>query len=260
MRVPCAGWVHPLTVERAIRHGARGVLIVACGPGSAVYREGAKWTQVRMAGEREPSLNFDKVDRKSVRVVELFRTDPARLTREAKAFREGTLGTARRSRAEAWLAGFALAAVLTATMWGASRAWYELPTGRAPELVVSFKHPGRVSENCRDLTEDEKRKTPVHMRPPQICERRRNPVRMRVTVDGRVTASRSYDPAGIWGDGNSLAIERFDVPPGEHHVRVSLGDTANPEEFAFEAERTLEFQPHAIKVVRFDRTTGFEWR
>ena len=260
MRVPCAGWVHPLTVERAIRHGAKGVLIVACGPGSAVYREGGKWTQVRMAGERLPSLNFDKVDPKSVRVVELFRHDQARLTREAKAFREGALGATRRSKAEAWLGGLALAAVLTATTWGASRAWYDLPSGRAPQLVVSFKHPGQISESCRDLTEDEKRKMPVHMRPPQICERRRNPVRMRITVDDRVTANRSYEPAGLWGDGNSLAIERLEVPPGEHHVRVSIGDSANAEEFAFDTEQTVDFQPHAIKVVRFDRTTGFEWR
>ncbi len=260
MRVPCAGWVHALTVERAIRHGAAGVLVVACGAGDGVYREGGKWTHARMASERAPRLNLEKVDPAKVRVVELFRTDRKRLVREAKALRDGVSKKPRRARAWVWASGGLIALLFAGTTWGASRVAYELPTGRAPQLVVSFKHPGQKSETCRDLTEEEKRKTPPHMRPPKICERKRNDVRMRVSLDDRVVIEKAYAPAGIWSDGNSLAIERIEVAPGDHRVKVSIGDSADPKEFTFESEQLVAFEPHAIKVVRFDRTTGFEWR
>ena len=262
MRVPCAGWVHALTVERAIRHGARGVLVVACGPGSGVYREGGKWTKARMESQREPALNLEKVDAKRVRVVELFRTDVSRLQRDAKAFREGVSGPPKRSRAAVWAGGLLVAALFSTTTWAASRAHYRLPTSDAPQLVVSFKHPGQRSEKCRDLTEEELRKTPPHMRPAnnKICERKRDDVRMRVTLDGQVVINKAYAPTGIWNDGNSLAIERLDVAPGEHEVKVSIGDSADPEEFAFQSVEKTEFSPRAIRVVRFDRITGFEWR
>ena len=81
VRVPCAGWIHPLTVERALRRGARGVLIVASGPGDCMYREGSKWTTLRMSAQRAPMLRMDKLDPKQVRVLELFRSERARLVR-----------------------------------------------------------------------------------------------------------------------------------------------------------------------------------
>ncbi len=260
MRVPCAGWVHALTVERAIRHGAAGVLIVACGPGSSRYREGGKWTEMRMAGERVPSLNLDKVDPAKVRVLELFRGDARRLSREAAAFRSATTRSVTRQKPRRWLVGASIAVALTAMTWAASRVGYALPSGDQPQLVVSFKHPGRVSETCRDLTEEEKNKTPPHMRPSQICDRTRVSVRMRVTVDDHVISERAYAPAGLWGDGNSLAIERVPITPGRHDVRVQIGDGPNASEYGFDSAQTIDFAPRAIKVVRFDKTTGFEWR
>jgi coenzyme F420-reducing hydrogenase delta subunit/Pyruvate/2-oxoacid:ferredoxin oxidoreductase delta subunit len=50
--VPCAGWVHAYTLERALRRGARAALIVACGPGQCHYREGTEWLRQRLDGER----------------------------------------------------------------------------------------------------------------------------------------------------------------------------------------------------------------
>lgn len=261
IRVPCAGWVHTLTVERAIRHGARGVIVVSCGPGSQMYREGAKWTHARMEGDRPPALNLKKVDRDRVRVLEVYRSEPGRLAREARRFRDGLSASPSRPRWAVWVAGFAGATLLTASTWAASRARYDAPTQHAPELVASFKHPGQKSEKCRDLTEEEKAKTPPHMRPPKICERKRDDVRMRVEIDDQVVSNKAYPPAGLWNDGNSLAIERLEVAPGRHRVRVSIADGADPDEYAFQSDPVeLEFTPHGIHVVRFDRTTGFVWR
>lgn len=261
MRVPCAGWVHPLTVERAIRHGARGVLVVACGSGTAMYREGGKWTHARMDAQRDPKLNTAKVDGKRVRVIEMFRGDRDRLFEEAARFSDEISRASGRRPWIRWPAGLLVAAMLTVSTWAASRARYDLPRNPAPELVVSFKHPGQKSENCRDLTEEEKRKIPPHMRPPQICERKRNDVRMRVAVDERVVLDKAYAPAGLWNDGNSLAVERLAVPAGKHRVRVWIGDGPDREKFDFQSEEVeLDFEPHELRVVKFDRTAGFVWR
>jgi ferredoxin/coenzyme F420-reducing hydrogenase delta subunit len=70
LAVPCAGWVHPLLVERALRHGAPEVIIVGCPPGDPAYREGATWERARLASERVPKLRADRIDAARVRFVD----------------------------------------------------------------------------------------------------------------------------------------------------------------------------------------------
>lgn len=258
MTVPCVGWVHALTVERALRHGAEGVLLVGCGAGAEPYREGPKWTHERMSGARPPSLDTSKLDASKVRVVELHEHDLGGLRREADALRAGR-ARATRSKGGAAAFGVALAVGLMGVTWALSRVGYAVPAGGGPELVVSFKHPGQVSERCRDLTEEEKQKLPPHMRQPKVCERGRVDVRMRVTVDGARVVDKAYAPKGLWHDGNSLAVERVPVGPGPHHVEVAIGDGPDPDEYAFTTDKTVTFAPRTAVVVRFDKVAGFEW-
>jgi coenzyme F420-reducing hydrogenase delta subunit/quinol-cytochrome oxidoreductase complex cytochrome b subunit/Pyruvate/2-oxoacid:ferredoxin oxidoreductase delta subunit len=261
VRVPCAGWVHPLTVERALRRGARGVLVVASGPGSCTYREGNRWTVARMAGTREPSLRFEKVDRDRVRVLELYRTEQRRLVDEARRFAEsaGAASPATPSRTRRVLAGLALGAVFGLVTWAGTAAAYRTPSDPSPKLVISFKHPGKAGENCREPTAAELEKLPRHMRQKQICERRRASVRLRVEVDGKEVARGAHEPRGIWGDGNSIAVERFKLSPGEHTVKVELGDSADPSEVAYSTTRRITLRERHNAVLLFDRTTGFVW-
>jgi coenzyme F420-reducing hydrogenase delta subunit/NAD-dependent dihydropyrimidine dehydrogenase PreA subunit len=268
MRVPCAGWVHALTVERALRHGAAGVLVAACGAGSQMYREGGIWTRARMGGAREPVLNRAKVDPSRVRVIEAYRGDVARLSREAAVFRTSrhapqpdAARTSRvRVRVRVAVAGAVLAALFAALVVSASRLGYALPPGDGSELVLSFKHPGAVEQHCRDRTPEELQKLPAHMRQPQVCERRRVWVRMRAYVDGARVVDGRYEPKGLWDDGNSLALERLPVAPGRHLVRVEIGDTGDADDWDHVEERTLDFERRGTRVVTFDKVDGFRWR
>ncbi|EXI89700.1 MAG: Coenzyme F420-reducing hydrogenase, delta subunit [Candidatus Accumulibacter sp. BA-94] len=52
----CAGMLPPSFVEYALRGGADGVLLNTCRPGGCEFRLGDRWTQERLAGEREPHL------------------------------------------------------------------------------------------------------------------------------------------------------------------------------------------------------------
>ena len=255
VELPCAGWLHPLTVERALKHGAGGVLVVRCTEGACAFREGAAWTAQRMAGEREPALRPDKVDVERVRVVDADASAPAELDARAAGFRGGTAAAG----ASRWRGlGVAAAVLATAVVWAGSVLPYGAPSVDTAELVVSFKHAGEVSEDCRTLSDEENPARPVHMQQDEVCERTRAPVRLAVSVDGEELSHESYAPSGLWGDGSSVAIARIPVPPGEHTLEVVIGDTHDGS-WRDVDERTVTLEAGRRVSVVWDRMQGFAW-
>jgi len=261
LRVPCAGWVQPLMIERAIRQGASGVLVVTCPPDKCAYREGAEWERQRIEGVREPALRVDKLEPGQVRLVALDRTRKADLIRAAARFRTGEepLQTSCVSRAVHAVSATVVLIACAGLLGLGSDAGYTAPDLDGSEFVVSLKHPGLASEHCRDLTQEELASIPVHMRKEHVCERKRPPVRLRVTIDGTTALEISVAPSGIWEDGNSVTVERIPVEPGEHRVSVAIGETADPNEWSFADENAITFTDVARRVVVFDRVAGFSW-
>jgi NAD-dependent dihydropyrimidine dehydrogenase PreA subunit/coenzyme F420-reducing hydrogenase delta subunit len=261
LRIPCAGWLHPFGIEHTLRYGGVGALVVTCGEGGCRNREGADWIQMRLAGERSPALRRDRVPEDRLRLVALDRTRKRDLVRAATAFHDGEemrLDPAPR-RGLAGVTSAVLALLLAGALGVVSDLGYAASDADGPELVVTFKHPGQVGENCRALTEAEMADLPVHMRRTEICERARAWVRLRVTVDGEPVREGAYRPKGIWSDLNSVAVESIPMPPGEHRVRVEIGDSADPDEWAYTDERLLSFTKDARRVLVFDRLAGFTW-
>lgn len=258
--VPCSGWVHSLTVERALRHGARGVLVVGCGAGEVPFREGPRWTSLRLGGKRSPKLRRERVDVARVRFVRLDRSRRAELLEEATRFlKELTPRAPSLSRIERWGSVAAVVLGLSALVLAGSDAPYSAPSPSTPELVVSFKHPGKVLDQCRRATEAEKAALPVHMRRDEICERGRAKVRVRVTVDGARVVDKTYAAGGIWGDGTSVATETIGVASGSRAIRIALGDTSDTSEWTYETARVVPFSAAKRVVVLFDKLAGFTW-
>lgn len=255
LAVPCAGWVQPLVVEGALRAGAPKVVIGACGPGNCHFREGALHTELRMAGAREPALRRDKVDASLVSVVRLGRGQKKQLIEAL-----GSPGAPReRSRGAAIGAGVGLALAASLIVGLLSVGPYRSALSPEPRLVISLKHPGQVGEDCRAVSAEEKARLPIHMQQDEICERRRADVRIQVDVDGERVLDATYEPAGLWGDGNSIAIERLPVGEGPHRVSARLADGLDPEAWGWEAEQTLEFKPRQRHILQFGRNDGFTW-
>jgi len=239
-------------------------MVVSCGPGECAYRDGAEWTALRIEGVREPALRPDKVDREKVLLLGLDRTRGAELLAEAARHRAaGTSvvvgGGGDRPGFFGIAAAALLAAVFAVAIGAASDLVYAAPRHAGSELAVSLKHPGVASESCRDVSAEELAATPVHMRKPRECKRTRSSVRLRVEIDGELTLATSIAPSGLWKDGNSVALERVSLEAGDHHVRVAIGETADPDEWSFRAEKTLTFTDDARRVVVFDRVAGFTW-
>jgi coenzyme F420-reducing hydrogenase delta subunit len=261
LRVPCAGWVHSLLVERGIRRGASAVLVVACGPGSCTYREGGTWAKLRLSGRREPSLRTDKVAPEQVRFVQLHVTEGEALGRAARELRDKAVSIPAVSRVRRALVTAVLPLAFLGAVVGGSRVGYTAPGLGGPELVVSFKDATGNANACRDLTEAERGRLPVHMRPKQVCERRRKQVSLRVLVDSEQRLNRVYLPRGLWGDGNSVALERFPMVEGQHRVRVELvqsgPDSARAPAASLVFEQSLGFAPGHQTVVVYEKMKGF---
>lgn len=157
----------------------------------------------------------------------------------------------------------AVAAVLLIALGGSTLALAHLsyagPPPRGPELVVSFKHPGRAEERCPTVTPEENARVPLHMRRDRVCARARAPVRLRVRVDGIVLLERSYPPRGVRGDEPSVALERIAVAPGTRDLSIEIGETYDPREWIHRGSRRMDFRHGARRVVLFDRVSGFLW-
>lgn len=247
--VPCAGFVHMLTPERLLKDGAREIVIAACADGACRYREGDRWARQRRDGERAPALRGDRVDADAVRVLTL---PPG--TDVAAAL---TGGPARR-RPLRLLAGALAVLLLIALVPLGSALPYRTPHGD-PELVVSFKHPGQLTEQRRELSAEEQARLPVHMRRQFDLVRTRQPVRLQVLLDDRVVLTRTLPPAGLWGDGNSVALERLAVPPGRHRVAVRIDDDGDAAAWAHSDSAEVDFAAGLRRTVLFDRHHGFTW-
>ena len=257
MLAPCGGWVHATTVERLLRVGAARVVIVACEEGSCHYREGSGVLGERIGGTRDPHFRAERAAREQVHVLRFDRTRRSSLM-DALARLGGAAGV---GTTPPRLIVTAAALVLTAAIaWGvrAGSDWsYASPTPAGSELIVTFKHPGQVSERSREVSKEELERTPVHMRRTRIYERARAPVRMRVVLDGRTVVERTYQAKGLWHDGNSVAVELIPVAPGAHTVDVAIGDTHDSHEWSHHMTQRLDFTSDARRIVSFDRLSGF---
>jgi ferredoxin/coenzyme F420-reducing hydrogenase delta subunit len=257
--VPCIGWVSAVLLERTLQRGAGGVLVVGCGEGDPVAREGMKWFGQRLAGRREPKFDPAKADPSRVRFVQFDRTRRAELLKVAGEFQQtSTALPARtpRKRVPQIAAAMALAAALGAVTFAFSNLPYRPPHSPAPELVVSFNHSGALLE-LRKLTREELARRLPHMRAQVNVTRERVPVRLRVQVDGQVVYDQSFQPKGLSKDGPSIAVVRLPQSPGSHQVRVELADTADADQWTRQWSETVEFQENRNRVVLFDTEGGF---
>jgi ferredoxin len=244
-RIPCAGWLQAVSVERALKHGAREVVVIGCT--GCRFREGHRWTEARLFAERRVALTTGR-DK-----VRLIASDRAEAVAKFVAKATGREPKSRLPRLALQL-GIAAAAMLVVV--GGSVLPYAPPQPRSPELVLSVKQSGATTEACRERSAEELAQLAPHMRQPRVCERRRADVTVRVQVDGDQAITRTYAPQGLWGDGTSVGFERIALTPGTHDIAVTIDDGKT----TYSDERRLVFGDSGRHVLLFERTSGFHWQ
>jgi coenzyme F420-reducing hydrogenase delta subunit/Pyruvate/2-oxoacid:ferredoxin oxidoreductase delta subunit len=98
--VPCAGSLHTSVIERFVKLGVGGVMVVSCNPGDCWNREGVRWLDERVHHDREAELKA-RVDRRRVRVSHAGEGETRRVVDLLTEFRgdlEGLEGAATSAR------------------------------------------------------------------------------------------------------------------------------------------------------------------
>lgn len=259
--VPCAGWVHPLMIERALRKGAEGVLVVGC-QSEPDYRLGAMWTGMRIDGERHPSLREEKIDTSRINYLQYDHTDyqgfidAARdLQRSSRRVRHNFEKTDKKAQ---YLMGAACIFILSTLTYFFSTAPYNVPIQKESELVVSFTLAGRPVDNAvKDATAQED--LLPHMRGSGTsAKRQRSNVRLRIVINGKTILQETYAPKGFFGDGTSGTVEYIPLNSGVHNVQIYLGDTTEAD-WLYTDQKKVKFKEHQKRVIKFDRSEGFRW-
>ncbi|MFN3604572.1 MAG: cytochrome b N-terminal domain-containing protein [Leptonema sp. (in: bacteria)] len=257
--VPCLGWIHSRTLEALLSYEKSGALIIGCSECS--YREGNKWLEERIFENRDPELRKEKVSLEKIKII--YPNTKYQLRKEIQNFKKELENNQIKNMLynktqphKLWIAASIVILFLSLLTILISDLPYQTPFDSKPSLIVSFKHPGQISENCKELSQEELNKLPLHMRKKEVCERKRTPVKMALFINDDKILEKSYKPGGIWEDLNSIAIEEIPLEQGKYKIKVLISDLPNGE-WNFNFEEVIFFEEWKKRVILFDKQ-GFE--
>jgi hypothetical protein len=262
-RVPTASWVRPKFVERLFALGVRGVLVVRDARAEASARDGGRWVEARLMGQRTPVLRTERAAGGTWSVVDFDPSRPSSLVQAAEEFRGGVRRRSAPSRRTGLIASMVIATAVTAAAVAPSDLRVTSPAAATPELVLSFKAfgargaaasvaaGGGISAPALDPSEAAK---PIHMRGVITAKPHREDVVVRLTVDG-VTESRAFPAKGFSHDGPAIGEWRRSWRAGEHRVAVEVVSGGSDPVARWEG--TLRAIDRRLNVILYDPTTGF---
>ena len=77
----------PTLVEYALKQGADGVMVTGCRQNDCYFRFGNRWTRLRFAGERKPSLRA-RAEHDRILIHGAAEPDAPAIERDLVAFRQ----------------------------------------------------------------------------------------------------------------------------------------------------------------------------
>lgn len=83
----CSGMIQPQMIEEGFKQGADGVFVMGCQIGDCHFREGNKWCQERLLGQRPPNLK-KTIDKNKVRGYWLAQCDYKKFIEKVNKFEE----------------------------------------------------------------------------------------------------------------------------------------------------------------------------
>ena len=87
VELTCSGMIQPVMLEEAFKQGAEGVFVMGCQIGDCHFREGNKWCQERLLGQRPPNIK-KTVDKNKVRGYWLAKCDYKKFLDKVNKFEE----------------------------------------------------------------------------------------------------------------------------------------------------------------------------
>ena len=252
--VPTAGWVRPKFVEKLLHDGLRGVLIVRDARAEAAARDGNHWVAARFSGERKPAFRPQRAGEGQWRIADYTPGDDRSLRAVADELRGGTASTVRsRSKVTSVAALLAITLLVMAAVVAPSHLRVQNPAPVTPELIFAFKVFGEM-QAVDALDPVEEAKKPVHMRGRVTEKPQRQPVTVRLTVDGTAT-ERIFRAKGLTDDGPAIDEWRRNLTPGKHDIVIEMLRGAGSEPLHWSG--VIEAQNRRLHVITYQPADGF---
>jgi len=269
-RMPCIGMLPPSFIDFAFaRRLADGVVLAGCPANACRERLGQRWTEERIAGDRDPWLRA-RVPRG--RIAASWRDDLGAFRRAlpgspafpvAAKSPAGTALSPGRSRWPAVLRVAAMAIVLglisgMTALLAAELPWRQL--GASESVVrLSIRHVTSPKVACKPLTPQQLAELKPNMRRPVDCPRERWPITVELERDGRLLYRGTHEPSGLWNDGVATMHRAFAVPAGPQSIVVRMRDSGREAGFDHVRSDTIDLQPGQNFVIEFETGAGFTW-
>ncbi|MBD3615073.1 MAG: cytochrome b N-terminal domain-containing protein [Gracilimonas sp.] len=258
--LPCAGWIHPTLIERSLKKGADGVLVMGC-ESDPDFRLGADWMGERIEGDRHPEFRKDRYEVDKVLYLKLDKPEFGKFLNEAQEFGEKKkTEKPKKLNTPFWkqtVIGIIIAGVIAGfTIWPSS---YGIPLpDKESELIISFKKEGAPVFSEQQNNEN----LPKHMQRKNVQQvERRSDVAVKVTgADGKVLFEKYYEPKGIFSRGYSSGLINIPLNPGDHTLTVQFGDVLEDGiDWERSDEQELYIQKGERVVLRFSEQAGYQW-
>jgi len=121
-------------------------------------------------------------------------------------------------------------------------------------IKLTFTHAGKRVKPFNDT----RSKQDLAKLSPQLRfqkhSRKRFPLRVEFEMDGKIVYQAEIPSRGLSHDLPSPIYQRFTVPAGRHHFRVSMGDNGQNKGFNYTGEKTVELAPLHTLIIDFDNT------
>jgi hypothetical protein len=133
----------------------------------------------------------------------------------------GSVGNVRPRRATSRrVAAVLVTAVLAVSLGWLARAPYQPPGAGDAVLRLSWRLRAPAAELCRPRTQAELEALPVHMRAPQVCERRIATYDLILQIDSMAADTARMMQGGAKGDRPLYVLRELALEPGPHRIRV----------------------------------------
>ncbi len=257
----CCGTVHTEVMERLLQ-SCGGIFFHACPERNCFNRDGLDLLSQRIFYKRVPFLARE-IDRRRLFVDSSSEKEHNEALLQAVRFRDSLfklgdpdkqLEVRRRGVGQLLRRIIATAVLLFGT--AAINQW---PVGGVSNYALirfGAKLPGQTKEECRPLSDEDKKTLPLHMQLPEICNRRQLRYRIRITLDDKELLGHTLQQSNLRGDGIFFINEEVEVSPGNNRVSVSVEPINTPGGKILSFSEEIRLEPQKIYLISYDQTTG----
>ncbi len=157
------------------------------------------------------------------------------------------------------LLALAVSAIMAVAVAALSRVPYTPGDSEDALVRLAWRYRSETEATCRPITDAERARLPVHMQRDTICEARSTPYRLRISLNGELTADTLVSAAGARGDRPIYVFHQIPVTAGSHRIEVTFrpdGPDATAPGDGLTLAAGLDLPPRHVALVTYDPAAG----